>query len=95
MRVTVMSPVAADVTIAQATAWLERSGWVRTGHGIKERVFDVWSNESAENLWLIDVPKPHVEQWDECSGYVADMIVDVATATGEEPASILLAMAGR
>ena len=49
MKVTVMSPVTAEVTIAQASAWLERNGWEsRTvtvdSQLFRHREYDEWTS---------------------------------------------------
>ncbi len=94
MRVTVMSPVTADVSIAQVGKWLADSGWKLCDVSVHELVFDVWSNDSASDLYLVSVPKPHVAQYpEECSAYLASAIKRIATATKETPAFVLQEMA--
>lgn len=68
VRVVVLAPVTADVTIAQITTWLERNGWRRDPRGIHSPHFDGWSKGDG----LIGVVKPYAEEWE-----------DVGSATGQ------------
>ena len=84
MRVTVMSPVSGDVTIAQAAKWLQRSGWRQTDEYLHPGVHS-W--ELHDNyVWM-----PTGDS-DEEVRTMRELIADVARVMEETPAFILQEM---
>jgi hypothetical protein len=85
MRVTVMSPVTAMVTVSQVVSWLERGGW-----GFKKRTgdFEWWQKDDLGVPLVVstaigsDVPE-----------LLASAIEIIAEQIGETPAYVLQEMA--
>lgn len=89
MKVTDLSPVTADVTIAQATEWLVRNGWERDPRGIHSEHFDGWT----DGTHLIGVIKSYTETWSDAGMSLGQFTVNrIAEFTGRKPAEILREM---
>ena len=85
MRVTVMSPATADVTIAQATAWLERNRWV--ADGVSDRLIHF-----RDTLGVCGVSLPSTEDAPYSSEVTEESIRRVALVARKTPGDVLREM---
>ncbi len=85
MRVTVMSPVTADVSVAQAERWLSDRGWVRSSQP--------WL--ITMNAWICGTTRVVIADSDDPGGgsRMTSAIASIARAMNETPAVILQEMA--
>jgi hypothetical protein len=82
MKVTVQSPYTAEVTIAQAEAWLMRNGWTFNA--------GAWGKAVGRNECWINIPRN--ESFSDSKRRMSECVMDIAEYLERPPADILREM---
>jgi hypothetical protein len=79
MKVTVQSPYTAEITIAQAEAWLARNGWMFNA--------GAWVKSVGRNECWISIPR--TESFSDSKRRMSECVMDIAEYLERPPADIL------